>query len=165
MRIINLCSPIHIPVRFGRLQETLKRPSHVAGNIDSLDFQRAKIRYLSSVIVCNKNDIYITGGPVVLVSQPDFRQGRPCCIWLEKEICSISSNCPFLPKPDGAGDHCFAVMEHGARSKWIVCLVLCAVRDFVIEWAKSVHSVPRGDFRLVVAWKPEHLGKWVKGQC
>jgi len=53
----------------------------------------------------------------------------------------VISNYPILSKTDGAGNRNPNVIVNAANAQWVFCLVLRAIRRFVIERAQSFCSM------------------------
>ena len=119
------------------------------------------ITSVARLVIGTKHDVNVTSRAAGRILQTDFGKRRPGRIGWEKEIRSSVGNHPGLPKTDWAGDHDFVFVEHTAHAERVLCLVFCAVRNFVVEWAKPFIPVPVRGGAGVPCWESEDFSQWM----
>ena len=139
----------------GSFHVMLKRITHVAGNINGLNFQRAEIINFTRLVVGAKNDVNISSRATVGVFQADFRERRPSRIRWKKEIRRIVCNHPALAETNRASDDNFIILKHAAYTKRVLRFVFRAVRNFIVEWAKTFCSMAVALALMSVAGNPK----------
>ena len=138
---------------------------HVAGNINRLNFQRAKITNFAGLVISTKNNINVTSRAAFCILQTNFCQSRPSCACWKKEIRCIICNYPFLTKANWTSDNGFAVVENTAHTERVLSFVFCAVRNFVVKRAKTLCAMAICFGTHVSCRKSENLCKWMKHFC
>lgn len=119
----------------------LKRITNITGDIHGLNLKSAEVEDLAIAIICYKNNIYIACRLSIGIVQSYFCQRTPRGVIIKEEWGSIIRDEPVLAKPDGARYHGSAFMKYATNTEWVLRLIFCAVRHFIVEWTETVRAV------------------------
>jgi len=128
-----------------------------------LNFQRPEIINLASFVVSAQNNINISRRATFGILQTHFGQRCPFGICPKEKFCRIVCNQPLLPKTNWASDDDFVFMENTANAEWVLRFVFGAVRNFIIERAKTFCAMPVCIGTHVCCRKTEDFCQWMLG--
>ncbi len=143
----------------------LKWIPHVAGNINRLNFQRAKITNFAGLVISTKNNINVTSRATFRILQTNFCKCRPSCTCRKKEIRRVVRNYPFLTKTNRTSNDYFIVVKHAAYTERVLGFVLRAIRNFVVKRAKTFCAMAIRFGAHVSCRKSENFCKWMEHFC
>jgi hypothetical protein len=119
----------------------LERVPHIPGYVYSLNLKRSKVVNFPRLVISAENNINVSRRAAVRILQTNLCQRGPFRVWFKEEFRSIICDYPFLPKANWTSDNHVAPVENATNAKRILRLVLCAIRDSVVERAKPLLAV------------------------
>ena len=96
------------------------------------------------LVVSTKNNVNVACRTTVGIFQTNFCKRCPCRVCRKKEIGRVVCNQPALTKTNWASDNNFVIVKYAANTERVLSFIFCAVRNFIVERAKTFCSMPVG---------------------